>query len=47
MCAYCEACGEELTPEEEDEGLCEKCKRELDDDEEYEEDEDFVDPAVT
>ena len=26
MTAYCEICGEELDPEEEEEGICQNCK---------------------
>lgn len=46
MSEYCEDCGEELTPEEEAEGICENCKisrdaKKLDEDEEY------IDPGIT
>ena len=29
MTYYCSVCGEELKPEEEDEGICESCKLNL------------------
>ena len=45
MTTYCEICGEELASQEEEEGICEKCKKSID--EEYEKDEEFNDPAVT
>ena len=47
MTEYCELCGEELDPDEEQDGICKICKKELNDDEEYESDEDFIDPGVT
>ncbi len=47
MSDHCEICGKKLTEEEEGEGICEKCKKATDEDEEYEKDDDFNDPAVT
>lgn len=47
MSSYCEICEKELTPDEEEEGICGKCKKAIDEDEEYEKDEEFNDPAVT
>lgn len=47
MTTYCEICEEELTSEEAEEGVCKKCKKSIDEDEEYEKDEEFNDPAVT
>jgi len=47
MVDHCEICGKKLTEEEEEEGVCEKCKKSSDEDEKYEKDEDFNDPAVT
>ena len=47
MADHCEICGKKLNNEEEEEGICEKCKKSADEDEEYEKDEDFNDPAVT
>ena len=47
MTEYCEICGDELTENEEEAGICEKCKASMEEDEEYEKDEDFIDPAVT
>ena len=29
MTTYCEICGEELTSQEEGEGICEKCKKSI------------------
>ena len=46
MTSYCEICGEELNPEEEDEGICENCKKRQQE-ETYEKDEEFIDPGVT
>lgn len=47
MADYCEICGQELDPDEKEEGICKKCKAPLNKNEEYESDEEFVDPAVT
>lgn len=47
MANHCEICGKKLTEDEAEEGVCEKCKKSSDEDEEYEKDEDFNDPAVT
>jgi len=47
MTDYCEICGEELNPDEED-GICKKCKKtQGGDDEEYEKDEEYIDPGIT
>ena len=45
MTEYCEICGEELKESEEAEGICKKCKTQ--EEEEYEVDEDYVDPGIT
>ena len=47
MTEYCEICGEELDPEEEDEGICKNCKIAKESKEEYKEDKDYVDPGIT
>ena len=47
MVEYCEICGEELDPDEEEFGICENCKKGKKVDEEYEKDEEFIDPGVT
>lgn len=48
MTEYCEICGNELDPDEEEDGICENCKNSSnDEDEEYKKDEDYIDPAVT
>ena len=47
MAEYCENCGEELTPEEEDEGICKNCKIALEAEKDYEKDEEYVDPGIT
>ena len=47
MTEYCEICGKELDIDEEEYGICKNCKRDQDEDEEYEKDEDFIDPGVT
>ena len=47
MTEYCELCDEELDPDEEKDGICKRCKKELNDEEEYKSDEDFIDPSVT
>lgn len=44
MTAYCEVCGEELTPEEEEEGICETCK--VNQKQEYKYEEDKYDPGI-
>ena len=46
MAKYCEICGEELAHDEEDENICNNCKK-VKSEEEYESDEDFIDPGVT
>ena len=45
MTEYCEVCGGELDSDEEQDGICTRCKKEQK--EEYEKDEDFTDPGVT
>ncbi|UCH71772.1 MAG: hypothetical protein JSW62_05070 [Thermoplasmatales archaeon] len=47
MAEYCEICGEELDTDEEEEGICSKCKNTKEEDDEYEKDEDYIDPGVT
>jgi hypothetical protein len=47
MAEHCENCGEELEPDEEEEGICKKCKNASEPQEEYKKDEDYIDPAVT
>lgn len=47
MTEYCEFCDAELEPDEEEEGICKKCKKLQEQGEEYEEDEDYVDPGIT
>ena len=47
MTKYCENCGEELGPEEENEGICKKCKSAKSAESEYKKDENFIDPGVT
>ena len=47
MTEYCEICGEELDYDEEEFGICKKCKKEQKEDENYEKDEEFIDPGVT
>jgi len=47
MTTYCENCGEELSPEEEDEGICENCKMLKKSEFKDEEDEDYIDPGIT
>ena len=47
MTEYCEICGEELGPDEEEYGICKKCKKDQLEEEEYESDEEFIDPGVT
>jgi len=46
MTEYCEICGEELDPDEEEYGICSNCKKAKNDDD-YEDEEDFIDPGVT
>ena len=47
MVEFCEICGEELDADEEEYGICEKCKKSQGVNEEYEKDEEFIDPGVT
>ena len=47
MSEFCERCGEELDLDEEDEGICKKCKKGQQEDEEYEEDDEYIDPGIT
>jgi len=47
MTEYCKICGDELDPDEEEYGICDKCKKEQEDDEEYEKDENYIDPGIT
>lgn len=47
MTEYCEICGEELTPEEEQDGICENCKLSRKEENNYESDENYIDPGIT
>ena len=48
MAEYCEICGEELDPSEEEDGICNKCKNvKEEEDDEYEKDDDYIDPGIT
>jgi hypothetical protein len=47
MTTYCENCGEKLSPEEEDEGICENCKTLKKGEFKDKEDEDYIDPGIT
>ena len=47
MTEYCDICGKELDIEEEEYGICKKCKKNQDDYEDYGKDDDFIDPGVT
>ena len=47
MTEYCEICGEELDPDEEEEGICKNCKSSNNSKDEYEKDEDYIDPGIT
>lgn len=44
---YCKICGDELSPEEEAEGICKICKNSQIDDPNYKKDDDYIDPGVT
>jgi len=46
MTEYCEICGKELEEDEEYDGICKKCKKQ-EDEEEYEVDENYIDPGIT
>lgn len=46
MAEYCEICGEELDPDDED-GICKNCKKSQGEEEEYKKDEDYIDPGIT
>ena len=46
MTMYCEMCGEELSPEEEEDGICENCKLSRFEDSE-DSDEEYIDPGIT
>ena len=45
MTEYCEICGDELDPDEEEEGICKNCKNSKNS--ENEKDEDYIDPGIT
>ena len=47
MTRYCEICGKELEPEEEEDGICENCKISQSNGSTYEKDEDYIDPGIT
>ena len=47
MAEYFEICGKELDPSEEEDGICCKCKNANEKEDEYEKDEDYIDPSVT
>lgn len=47
MAEYCENCNEKLNPNEEEHGICSKCKNGKEENDAYIKDENFVDPAVT
>lgn len=47
MVEFCEICGEELDEDEETEGICKKCKKQDESEEEYEVDEKYIDPGIT
>ena len=48
MTDYCEICGEELDADEEEDGICKKCKKtQGGDDGEYESDGEYIDPGIT
>jgi len=47
MAEYCEICGEELDSEDEEDGICKKCKKNQYEEEEYEKDENYIDPGIT
>ena len=46
MVEYCEICGEELDPDEDEDGICRKCKdaQKADGSKEHEE---YIDPGIT
>ncbi len=46
MAEFCEVCGEELDDDEEEVGICKNCKKEQKE-EEYEKDENYIDPGIT
>ena len=46
MTKFCEICGEELNPGEENEGICQNCKASQKNGQ-YEKDEDYIDPGIT
>ena len=47
MTEYCEICGEELDESEEYEGVCKKCSTRQSEEQQYERDDDFIDPGIT
>jgi len=47
MSEYYEICGEELDLDDEEYGVCKKCKKTQEEDEEYEREEDYIDPGIT
>ena len=46
MTEYCEICSEELDQQEEEDGICKKCKK-AEKEEGYEVDENYIDPGIT
>jgi hypothetical protein len=46
MTNYCEICGGELSPEEEDEGICTSCKASRKNEFKEDKEEDYVDPGI-
>ena len=47
MAEYCEKCGEELEPDEENEEICKNCKIAQQTQNEYKKDEEYIDPGIT
>jgi predicted amidophosphoribosyltransferase len=47
MTEFCENCGEELDSDEEFDGICKKCKKSRNQEDEYVEDKDYIDPGIT
>ena len=47
MVEFCEVCNAELDEDEEYDGICKNCKNRDKDNDGYEVDEDYIDPAIT
>jgi hypothetical protein len=47
MTEYCEICGDELQEDELEEGICKRCQKANEMNENYVRDESYIDPGIT